>query len=189
MFRSLDQKPYGEIQEHPGATWYIYFGDRLIYRATATSKLIEMKVRETAMVMLVPSSSDGLYETGKQSSHASWRVLVVERNPAICDMLCRALELAGYCVTEHTGGEGWIESVKQSDEPPALILIDLSIPPMSGITFLHHLRAQWKAMPPIIALTTNKQIYDELAAVERVFYKPFHICELLAEIQQVLSLS
>ena len=60
---------------------------------------------------------------------------------------------------------------------------------MPGVAFLHNLRAQWKVVPPIITLTTNKQIYDELAAVERVFYKPFRVHELLAEVQQVLSLS
>src|SRR5256885_14214016 len=127
------------------------------------------------MVTLVPSSPDSIYGTGKQVSHSPWHVLVVEQNLAIRDMLCRALELAGYRVTEHAGGEAWIESVKESDDLPALMILDLSILSMPGIAFLHHLRTQWETVPPIIALTTNKQIYDELAAVERVFYKPFHV--------------
>src|SRR5437660_2701339 len=141
------------------------------------------------MLTLVPSSPNCIYGIGKQVSHSPWHVLVVEHNPAIREMLCRALELAGYRVTEYAGGEAWVDSVKQSDDPPALVLLDLSILPMPSIAFLHNLRAQWKIVPPIITLTTNKQIYDELAAVERVFFKPFRVRELLAEIQQILSLS
>ena len=122
---------------------------------------------------------------GKQVFPSSRHVLVVEDNVAIADMLCQTLELAGYRATVHTGGEAWIDNAMQSDDPPALVLLDLDNPETNGVAFLHHLRVEWHAAPPIIVLTTSKEIHDELAG-ERVVQKPFHIRYLLAEIHKVL---
>ena len=69
-----------------------------------------------------------IYGIGKQVSYSPWHVLVVEHNPAIREMLCRALKLAGYRVTESAGGEAWIDSVKQSDDPAALVILRSKYP-------------------------------------------------------------
>jgi DNA-binding response OmpR family regulator len=116
-------------------------------------------------------------------------ILVIDDRPDICDMLRQALTLNGYRVTTSPGGDAWIDHAMQSGDPPSLVLLDLSDPTMDRVAFLHSLRAQWQAAPPIIVLTTNKQIYDELTTVERVICKPFHVRDLLAEIQRGLSLS
>ena len=73
----------------------------------------------------------------------------------------------------------------KSDDPPALVLLDLDNPETNGAAFLHHLRVEWSTAPPIIVLTTSKEIHDELAG-ERVVQKPFHVRDLLAEIHKVL---
>ena len=115
-------------------------------------------------------------------------VLVVDDNAAICDMLSWALELAGYRACAIPGGESaltWIDTAIQSGDSPTLILLDLSLETKRA-AHLHRLRARWKtAPPPIIVLTTSKEIDDELAG-ERVVHKPFHVHDLLVEVHKVL---
>jgi len=110
---------------------------------------------------------------------------VVEYNVAIADIICQTLKLAGYRATAHAGGEAWIDNAMKSDDPPELVLLDLDHPDTNGAAFLHHLRVEWSTAPPIIVLTTSKEIHDELAG-ERVVQKPFHVRDLLAEIHKVL---
>ena len=137
------------------------------------------------MLMFTLFSPDGIYGTGKQAFPSSRQVLVVEDNVAIADLLCQTLMLAGYRATAHAGGEAWIDNAMKSDDPPALVLLDLDNPETNGAAFLHHLRVEWSTAPPIIVLTTSKEIHDELAG-ERVVQKPFHVRDLLAEIHKVL---
>ncbi len=115
-------------------------------------------------------------------------VLVIDDNAAICDMLSWALELAGFRASAIPGGESaltWIDTAIQSGDSPTLILLDLSLETKAA-AYLHRLRARWKtAPPPIIVLTTSKEIDNELAG-ERVVHKPFHVHDLLVEVQKVL---
>ena len=137
------------------------------------------------MLMFTLFSPDGIYGTGKQVFPSSRHVLVVEDNVAIADIICQTLKLAGYRARAHAGGEAWIDNAMKSDDPPALVLLDLDNPETNGAAFLHHLRVEWSTAPPIIVLTTSKEIHDELAG-ERVVQKPFHVRDLLAEIHKVL---
>lgn len=119
-------------------------------------------------------------------------ILVLDESPAIQDMLCRALDLAGYSSSALAGGErayAWIEQAIQAGDTPALILLDLS--PLSvqkedAAALLQRLRTRWKPAPPIIVLTTSKHVEEALAGQEWVFCKPFHVYDLLAAIQEVL---
>ena len=113
-------------------------------------------------------------------------ILVVDERPDICDMLQQALTLAGYRVTAYAGGEGWIDRAMQSDDPPALVLLDLSNPSRGATAFLQDLRTGWQAAPPILVMTTSRDIHDELAARERVVLKPFHIHDLLVVVQKII---
>ena len=120
------------------------------------------------------------------------RILIIDDSPAICDLLCQVLEHACYRVAAVPGGESawpWIDQAMHSGDPPALILLDLSLPSRNGI-ILHHLRAQRDTfLPPVIVMTTSKHIYEEVAPVERVICKPFHLCDLLAEVERVIPLA
>lgn len=114
-------------------------------------------------------------------------VLVVDDRTDICDMLYRALTLAGYRVATSGAGETWIEQAMQSDDSPALVLLDLSNPSIDAGSFLRDLRIRWKQAPPILVMTTDKHIYDKLAPMQRVVLKPFHVRDLLTEVQKIIS--
>jgi len=121
-------------------------------------------------------------------------ILIVEDQPAIQELLCWALQLAGYRTTASAGRRAalaWINGALSSGDCPTLILLDLSIPGTDdAVDFLHHLRARWHdacgVFPQIIVLTTSKKVQEDLVLMERVVLKPFHIRDLLALIQRMI---
>jgi DNA-binding response OmpR family regulator len=119
-------------------------------------------------------------------------ILVIEENPAITDMIRYTLELAGYPVRACSGEKASLASIHHAlevDNLPALILLDVNILPTNISDFLSHLRAQLSEarcrLPAIILLTTSKIIHDRFMTTERVILKPFHISDLIAEVQKV----
>jgi len=125
---------------------------------------------------------------------AAPHVLIAEDQPAIQELLCWALELAGYRTTACAGRQAaltWIDRAMPSGDCPALILLDLSIPCTNDAAdFLRHLRARWQdargMLPQIIVLTTSKRVQEDLMPMERVVLKPFHVRDLIALIQRVI---
>ncbi|MBA2682403.1 MAG: response regulator transcription factor [Ktedonobacteraceae bacterium] len=113
-------------------------------------------------------------------------ILVVDGRPDICDMLRQVLTIAGYRVTTALPGEAWIDQAMQSNDPPAFVLLDLSVPLIDADVFLRDLRLRWQAAPPILIMTTSKHIHDELRATERVVLKPFRVHDLLVALQEML---
>jgi DNA-binding response OmpR family regulator len=142
-------------------------------------------------------SKQPLYLT-YQASHSFARsgVLVVEQNPAIQDMLCWALELAGYSPIAQTPEyivNNWCNHQMLTNEEIALLLLDVSFPwEQEGLEFLRTLRAHWNTsnavVLPIIVLTTSEQMYQTLSEQgELVEKKPFHISQLIARIQSLIQ--
>ncbi len=123
-------------------------------------------------------------------------ILIVDDNIPIQEMLYWLLESMGYRAIVSAGGQAvltWIDTALQADDCPGLILLDLGNPSASGADLLHLVRARWNntscALPPIIVLTTSKNLYENLVPVERVLLKPFHVSVLTALVQEMFSLS
>ncbi len=116
-------------------------------------------------------------------------VLVIDDNPAIRDMVSWALELDGYEPAEAAEGQealDWINNAIREGSYPAVILLDLAMPGMSGYTFLERLRQQWDTYqdahprPSVIVVTAGASSPEaERLGVEHVIVKPFHVRDLL----------
>lgn len=113
-------------------------------------------------------------------------VLIIEPHPAISHLLRSSLELAGYAVMEQVGGATCFDHTRWMAHPPAAILLDLSLS-WDGVADLALLHASWKDAPPILVLTTNQQLYAELAQTQRILLKPFHLHDLLLAVQQMIG--
>jgi DNA-binding response OmpR family regulator len=121
------------------------------------------------------------------------RILIVENQSAIQDLLCWTLQQAGYHTTVCAGRQAlltWREQAMPGDDP-ALVLLDLSLLcTTQAADFLCHLRARWRnacdVLLQVIVLTTSTQVQAEQGTRERVLQKPFHVGELLALIRQVI---
>jgi two-component system response regulator MprA len=119
-------------------------------------------------------------------------VLVVEDHAATQNVLSSVLDLHGYRVICTANGQEaleWLEQALQTEQRPALILLDLFMPVMNGADFLASMRVRWpgtEPIPPVILFTVDQSNHDDLACTE-VLLKPFHIRDLLAKFKLVLG--
>ena len=117
------------------------------------------------------------------------RILIVEDEAAIRDMLGYSLMKEGFDCTEATDTEQAREQI-QSDRP-GLILLDWMLPGMSGIDYARRLRSDPATRGiPIIMLTAKGEEEDKIRALDTgaddYITKPFSTKELLARIRAVL---
>ncbi len=117
------------------------------------------------------------------------RILVVEDEPAIQELLSLTLSEAGHQAV--LAGDAVQAYQQTQDVLPDLILLDWMLPGMSGIEFARKLRSQPRTQNiPIIMLTAKAQEQDKLAGLETgaddYMVKPFSTRELNARIKAVL---
>ena len=120
------------------------------------------------------------------SADSSDRVLVVEDDDDIRDLLSELLEEQGYEVTTARDGE---EAVQVIDaEPPALVISDVRMPRRDGFELVHALRERREtADVPILLLSANTRKEEFLDGLERgaddYLEKPIDPVELLARVR------
>ncbi len=116
-------------------------------------------------------------------------VLVVEDEVAIQALLRFSLEQAGFQV--HVAGSAEEAIVAIAEVLPALVLLDLMLPGMSGSTLAKRLRGEARTRDlPIIMVTARAEEIDRLRGLELgaddYVTKPFSTKELVARVRAVL---
>ena len=113
-------------------------------------------------------------------------ILVVEDDPQIADLLRRGLIYEGYSVAVTADGPAGLTAAR--DRPPDLVLLDLMLPGMDGLTVCARLRAA--SSVPILILTARDAVPDRVkgldAGADDYVVKPFNFDELLARIRAQL---
>lgn len=123
----------------------------------------------------------------------SEQILIVEDEPAICEMITMTLEMAGYeCLQAADVSEAHQQVV---DHRPALILLDWMLPgDKSGIDFCRMLKKdEILSEIPVIMLTAkgeeNNKVHGLDAGADDYITKPFSTRELVSRIKAVLRRS
>ncbi len=117
------------------------------------------------------------------------RVLIVDDDPDILQFVRMNLELEGFRVTTATGGAQALQMAKEV--PPDLVLLDIMMPEMDGLTVLRRLRTMPPTMNVAVILLTAKALAEDrvkgldLGADDYVT-KPFDLEELVARVKTVL---
>ncbi|MFT5390638.1 MAG: two-component system phosphate regulon response regulator PhoB [Gammaproteobacteria bacterium] len=124
--------------------------------------------------------------------NAPTRVLVVEDETALREMLAQSLREAGYSVDEAANVSSAWQRIRS--EPPQLILLDWMLPDVSGFEFLRSLRRDTATHSlPVIMLTAKGEETDRVrgldAGADDYIPKPFSLRELRARVQAVLRRS
>lgn len=118
------------------------------------------------------------------------RLLVVEDDPDLNRQLVTALTDAGYAVDNADDGE---EGHFLGDtEPYDLIILDLGLPKMDGISVLEQWRRDDRKMPVVILTARdrwNEKVAGMDAGADDYIAKPFHMEELLARVRALLRRS
>jgi len=118
------------------------------------------------------------------------KILLVEDNEMNRDMLSRRLERKGYQVAIATDGQQAVEMA--AADPPALILMDMSLPVLDGWEATRRLKAGERTKNiPVIALTAHAMQGDEQKAKEAgcddYDTKPVELTRLLGKIEALLK--
>jgi phosphate regulon transcriptional regulator PhoB len=122
----------------------------------------------------------------------SSRVLIVEDEPDIRELVVHHLKREGYQVSVAASGEEALRQVQAS--PPDLVLLDLMMPAMNGLEVCRRLRQDpVTASLPIVMLTAKGDEIDRVLGLEigadDYVVKPFSPKELLARVRAVLRRS
>ena len=113
-------------------------------------------------------------------------ILVIEDDPQIADLLRRGLIYEGYSV--EVAADGLVGLTAARDRPPNLVLLDLMLPGMDGLTVCGRLRAASDV--PILILTARDAVPERVkgldAGADDYVVKPFNFDELLARVRALL---
>jgi two-component system cell cycle response regulator DivK len=119
-------------------------------------------------------------------------ILIVEDNPKNLKLVRDTLQVRGYKTIETETGE---EGVRLAQERhPALILMDIQLPGISGIEALQRLRADAGTRSiPVIAVTASVMAQERRKVMAAGFDgfqgKPISVRELLETVRQILDKS
>ena len=119
------------------------------------------------------------------SAHAP-RVLVVDDEPAIRDLLIRALGEAGYEVVAVRDGEAGLTAAKTAEQPYDLVVTNSYMPGLSGEQLIGHLRRLYPGLPILHLDDLGRPIGPNATSVPTL-YKPFSIDGLLEAVGLALS--
>lgn len=113
------------------------------------------------------------------------RVLIVEDNRDICENIATYLEKHGYILDFAYDGISAMHLALTS--PFDVIVLDLMLPGMDGLSFCHKLRADANVETPVLMLTARDTLDDKLkgfaAGADDYLVKPFALQELHARLQ------
>jgi DNA-binding response OmpR family regulator len=114
------------------------------------------------------------------------RVLVIEDDPTVAEVVARYLTREGYQVTVAGDGRSGLRHI--TDSPPDLVVLDVMLPGMSGLEVLRQLRDSTPV--PVIMLTALSTEVDRVSGLELgaddYVAKPFSPRELTARVKAVL---
>ena len=119
----------------------------------------------------------------------SKKILVVDDEADVLDLVCMNLRAAGFAVTTAENGPAALQKVKA--DPPDLILLDLMLPGMSGLELCKAFKKEpATAAIPIIMLTAKSEEVDRVVGLELgaddYVAKPFSPRELALRVKSVL---
>jgi DNA-binding response OmpR family regulator len=116
------------------------------------------------------------------------RVLVVEDEPTMLSALADALTHERLAVDTAPDGRDALSKV-HIEQAYDLILLDLMMPHMDGLTFLRTIRSEGYAMPVLVLTArdlTNDKVTGLDAGADDYLTKPFDLRELLARVRALL---
>ena len=109
-------------------------------------------------------------------------VLIVEDNADLRTIFRVALTIAGFSVRE--AHDGYHALVAIEEDPPAVVVLDLGLPRVSGFTVLEEIEARHDIAPPAVVVVTGLDDVDHLTTT--VLRKPVDPAALVAVVKAVL---
>lgn len=120
------------------------------------------------------------------SNEVNRRVLVVDDEPMVREVVTAYLQRDGFAVSEAADGQEALDALRRST--PELVVLDVMLPKVDGFSVLNHLRKLSDV--PVILLTARAEESDRILGLELgaddYVVKPFSPRELTARVRSVL---
>jgi two-component system, chemotaxis family, chemotaxis protein CheY len=119
-------------------------------------------------------------------------VLIIDDSVEIQMLLKMLLESKGYHVDCSLNGEEALNLLSLQQELPALILLDIQMPVMDGLSFLNRLKAASRIRGiPVVLMSGEEDILrtGTLANVRSVLKKPLDIMSVLRTVEGIIKLN
>ena len=120
-------------------------------------------------------------------------VLIVEDTPIVREPLEKLLRYEGFDTVATSNGVEALEAMR--NRTPDVILLDVAMPKMNGVEFLHQLRGndRWREVPVIVLTavmdSTQLRLARELSVREVLFKSKFSFSDLLGQIRRCLAVT
>ena len=137
------------------------------------------------------AGTQGQSDAASAAQPAGARVLIIEDDFGIASNLETFLSLRGFEVDAVYSGPAALHrcSVDRFD----VILLDLGLPGLDGLTFLRRLRDELRAATPVLIISARKELADKLAGfahgADDYLTKPFALAEVEARVRALLNRS
>ena len=114
------------------------------------------------------------------------RVLIVDDDVALCELLAESLNTEGFAIEAVHNGPRGLERALSQDH--ALVILDLMLPGMGGLDVLRRIRA--RSQVPVLILTARGEDVERIFGLEigadDYLPKPFNPRELIARMRAIL---
>jgi two-component system, OmpR family, response regulator ResD len=128
----------------------------------------------------------GAVEANRAAGKPTRRILIVDDEPTVREVLGQYLQLEGYMVLQAADG---LEALRLAEvSPPDLVILDLMLPGIDGLDVCSRLRA--RSAVPILMLTARTEDADKFAGFEAgtddYITKPFRAREVVLRVQAIM---
>jgi two-component system OmpR family response regulator len=134
-----------------------------------------------------PSTEQPVTSSDRRDSTAEARLLVVDDEPNILELLATSLRFAGFEVVTATNGRDALAEARRYR--PDLVVLDVMMPDMDGFTVVRRMRGEGSTAP-VLFLTARDATEDKVTGLtvggDDYVTKPFSLEEIVARIRAVL---
>lgn len=146
-------------------------------------------IRTVSGATLIPARGTAVANDNHTMKPSDERILVVDDEPAIIELVTTALRFVGFEVQSAATGREALTVA--ADFMPHLVILDIMLPDFDGLEICRRLRASGDFVP-VIFLTARDDHEDKLrgfASGDDYLTKPFSLEELIARVRAILRRS
>jgi two-component system cell cycle sensor histidine kinase/response regulator CckA len=122
----------------------------------------------------------------ENSVEKQFTIAVVDDNPAILQLVAKVLRIQGYQVLEARCGAEAMDAAKRHDKPVDLLVTDIDMPGMDGVSLSREVRERW---PETKVVFMSGGATPDSVGGEPFLSKPFALRELVGLVDDRLNSS